>query len=131
MLKVAAFGTFDLFHLGHQHFLKEAKAQGDWLDVVIARDQNVRVSKGSLPVLNELERYRLVAQSKLAHEVHLGNKQDRLQILKVLNPDIIALGFDQKAPIAQIKKILPGVKIVRLSSYFPEKYKSSILRKTI
>lgn len=39
--KVMAFGTFDLFHPGHQYYLSEASKSGDELIVVIARDLRV------------------------------------------------------------------------------------------
>ena len=38
MVKVMATGTFDILHLGHIYFLKEAKKLGDTLAVVVATD---------------------------------------------------------------------------------------------
>ena len=40
--KVICFGTFDILHLGHVNFFKQAKSLGDELVVVIARDVNVK-----------------------------------------------------------------------------------------
>jgi len=37
MVKVMATGTFDLLHMGHIYYLKEAKKLGDKLVTVIAR----------------------------------------------------------------------------------------------
>ncbi|MCD4694128.1 adenylyltransferase/cytidyltransferase family protein, partial [bacterium] len=49
MIKVMCFGTFDNLHLGHLFYLKEAKKFGDYLVVVIARDNNVKKIKGRCP----------------------------------------------------------------------------------
>ena len=45
MVKVMATGTFDLLHMGHIYYLKEAKKLGDILSVVVARDSTVRKLK--------------------------------------------------------------------------------------
>ena len=45
MVKVMATGTFDLLHMGHIYFLKEAKKLGDTLCVVVATDVTVRKLK--------------------------------------------------------------------------------------
>ena len=47
--KVMVFGTFDIFHKGHENFLKQAKKLGDCLTVVVARDETVL--KFKLPFL--------------------------------------------------------------------------------
>ena len=41
MKKVMTFGSFDVLHKGHEHYLKEAKSYGDYLIVVVARDENI------------------------------------------------------------------------------------------
>jgi len=46
LVKVLAFGTFDILHPGHEFYLKEAKKHGDILDVVVARDSTVEKIKG-------------------------------------------------------------------------------------
>ncbi|HLC71304.1 MAG TPA: adenylyltransferase/cytidyltransferase family protein, partial [Candidatus Nanoarchaeia archaeon] len=38
MKTVMCFGTFDILHPGHLHYLQQAKKYGDYLMVVIARD---------------------------------------------------------------------------------------------
>jgi len=42
MSRVMATGVFDILHLGHLHFLMEAKSLGDELVVVVATDATVR-----------------------------------------------------------------------------------------
>ncbi|KAK3848093.1 MAG: hypothetical protein J3R72DRAFT_429847 [Linnemannia gamsii] len=50
-------GTFDLFHVGHIEFLKQAKARGDYLVVGVYDDATVRAIKGPLhPLMSMHER---------------------------------------------------------------------------
>ena len=35
------FGSFDILHEGHKHYLQEAKSFGDYLVVIVARDENI------------------------------------------------------------------------------------------
>ena len=46
---VMAFGTFDILHEGHENFLKQAKALGNFLLVVIARDKTVKQIRANHP----------------------------------------------------------------------------------
>ena len=38
MIKVITYGTYDLFHYGHQRLLERAKALGDYLIVGVTAD---------------------------------------------------------------------------------------------
>jgi cytidyltransferase-like protein len=124
-----AAGVFDFFHPGHRFFLEQAKALGDRLVVVVARDENVVRIKKQLPFFGETERKQQVEQSAIANEVLLGNRSaDFLQIIERVNPQIIAFGYDQKIP-ERLKRKYPQIKIVQLSSHNPSSYKSSEFRK--
>ena len=57
MKKVIVFGTFDVVHQGHIHMLKEAREYGDFLIVVVARDDIVCEIKGKKPTNNEDKRF--------------------------------------------------------------------------
>jgi len=133
MKQIAAFGTFDHFHPGHKAFLKQAKKLGKSLLVVVARDNNVEKIKGRLPQNNENERKKEVQNSKIANKVILGSKTNNyFQTLRTYKIDTIALGYDQKPTITQLKKALKrhrlrNLEIIRLKPYNPNKYKSSFI----
>lgn len=126
--KVMVFGTFDIIHKGHLHFLAEAKNLGDLLVVIVARDATVKELKGELPWNNEHERLRNIKMSGLADTAKLGSTGDKHRVIREEKPDIIALGYDQRAFTENLDKIVPDIKIVRLSAYQPEKYKSSKIK---
>ena len=88
-----ATGTFDLLHLGHIYYLKEAKSLGDRLAVVIATDSTVRRLKHE-PINPEKIRLELIKELKIVDEAYIGYEEDMYEIVKEIKPDIIALGFD-------------------------------------
>jgi FAD synthetase len=131
MTKVLVFGTFDGLHPGHINFFAQAKKLGNKLTAVVARDVTVNQVKGCFPKRSELLRLRAVKQCKLIDEAMLGNFDDPYEIIKKIRPDIIALGYDQTSFTAnlesELKKAAIPAKILRLKSYKPKKYHSSVL----
>ena len=132
---VMAFGTFDLFHAGHENYLKQAQELGDELMVIIARDETVKKIKGQAATQNERQRLKNVRLSGLADKVILGYKGDKHKVLRKFRPDIIALGYDQFVFTQRLEKTLIDLKlnatVMRLQPYFPQIYKSSLLRKNM
>jgi FAD synthetase len=127
--KVMAFGTFDILHPGHTSVLKSAKKLGDYLVVVIARDATVLKLKGRKPLFNERVRLKNLKKLDIADKVRLGNLGDKYKVIKDEKPDVIALGYDQKFFVDDLKNVVgKNVEIVRLKSYKPKIYKSSKLR---
>ena len=120
MVRVMATGVFDIIHLGHVYFLKEAKKLGDELVVVVATDKTAAQLK-HIPVTSQDMRVKLVGELKPVDKAVLGYEDDRYKIVKELKPDIIALGYDQKHDEEVIKKDLAemgmDVKVVRLEPF--------------
>lgn len=133
--KVMAFGTFDLFHAGHENYLRQAKALGDYLIVVIGRDKTVKVIKGRTPLNTENQRLKAVEASKIADKVILGFHGDKYKVLRKYRPNIIALGYDQFIFTQRLEKTIIDLGldavIHRLQPYQPQVWKSSLLRKQI
>jgi FAD synthetase len=97
MKRIMAVGVFDLLHAGHLHYLEQAKALGGHLTVVVAHDDTVRKRKHE-PVTGQDLRKRMVEGMKPVDEVVIGNPPDVpiFDILPTINPDVIALGYDQE-----------------------------------
>ena len=131
--KVLVFGSFDLIHEGHKYFFNEAKKLGDELIVVVARDSTIRKFKGHEPKFNEEERVLHIKNIENVDKIFLGYEGDKWKIIEEIKPDIIALGYDQNSYTKGLRKGMKErglkVKIVRLKSHKPEKYKSSLLKK--
>ena len=107
MKRVMAVGVFDLLHAGHLHYLEQAKALGDHLTVVVAHDDTVRKRKHE-PVTGQDLRRRMVEGLKPVDDSIIGNPPDVpiFDILPIVNPDIIALGYDQIHAVEKIKSQL-------------------------
>ena len=120
MVKVMATGTFDILHLGHIYFLKEAKKLGDTLAVVVATDSTVRKLKHE-PVNSQDIRLSIIKELKIVDEAYIGYENDIYEIVKEIKPDIIAIGFDQLHDENEIKTQLEkrkiNSKIVRLNEF--------------
>jgi len=91
--RVVAQGTFDLLHPGHVHYLRDAAGMGEELHVIIARSENV--THKTPPVVPDEQRREMVAALKPVDEAHLGHPEDIFVPIERIDPDLIALGYDQ------------------------------------
>ncbi|MFA6272092.1 MAG: adenylyltransferase/cytidyltransferase family protein [Patescibacteria group bacterium] len=133
MKKVMAFGAFDILHPGHVDFFEQAKKHGDYLVVVVARDNTINQVKKHIPQKPQDERLEAVQNHPAVDRAVLGYEDDKYKIIQEIAPDVICLGYDQVAFTelleAKLKEFDLNTKIVRLKPFHPEQYKSSKLNK--
>jgi len=130
---VLASGVFDLLHLGHVRFLEEAKKTGGKnaeLIVIIARDSTVENKKGRRPVMSENQRRALVESLKVVDEAVLGfEKFDLGDVVELIKPDVIALGYDQteveKATKQYVNNHKLDIRVVRIGKFEEDELDSS------
>ncbi|WP_276272436.1 FAD synthase [Haloarcula litorea] len=104
MTRVVAQGTFDLLHPGHVHYLRDAEAMGDELHVIVAR--SVNVTHKEPPVVPDEQRRDMVGALKPVDEAHLGHPEDIFVPIEHIEPDVIALGYDQHHDTDQLRHAL-------------------------
>lgn len=136
MKRIMIFGTFDMIHPGHVDLFRQARALDvePYLIVSIARDTSVSRIKGTAARNNENERLGVVQAHPLVDDVLLGDEEGYMHHIKSVNPDIIALGYDQVGEyVDHLEESLRAAnmttEIVYLKAYQPELYKTSILSK--
>lgn len=134
MIKVIAFGSFDLFHKGHEDYFRQAKELGDYLIVVVSRENNLNKFKGREQWFSEDERLEIVSKDRNVDKAVLGNKDDILKVVVDEKPDVLCIGFDQFIKEDWLeeelkKRGLKDFRIERAKPYKPEIYKSSKLKK--
>ncbi|MDP3770935.1 MAG: adenylyltransferase/cytidyltransferase family protein [bacterium] len=133
MKRVLAFGVFDLIHPGHLAFLRQARRLGDELIVVVTRDDAAEREKGRRPRLTVRERMGLVAGVRWVDRVVIGDPPHRyFSVLRLLKPDVIALGYDQPCDIPAFRRTLaslglPAPRVVRLRAHAGGRYHTSVL----
>jgi FAD synthetase len=120
--RILAAGKFDILHLGHLAYLEQAKELGGdegELIVVIALDKTIEEERGAPPVFPQEQRRRIVESLKVVDKAVLGfETNDHSKIVLDVNPDIVALGYDQKTDMDKLQKLFYErglkTKIIRL-----------------
>jgi D-beta-D-heptose 7-phosphate kinase/D-beta-D-heptose 1-phosphate adenosyltransferase len=88
-------GCFDLLHVGHVRYLRQAKNLGDLLVVGINSDSSIRRLKGpARPVQPQQDRSELLAALACVDFVTLFDEDTPLTLIELLRPDILVKGAD-------------------------------------
>lgn len=116
--KVVVFtnGCFDLLHVGHVRYLKEAKDTGDVLVVGLNSDKSVRRLKGSgRPIVSEVERAEILISLRSVDYVVIFDDPDPLRLILAIRPDVLVKGEDwEEEDIIGAKEVRSwGGRIVR------------------
>ena len=90
-------GCFDIFHVGHSRYLRQASTYGDILVVGVNSDSSVKRLKGpERPIISENERMELLADLESVSYVVKFEEDTPYELIKKLQPDIITKGGDYK-----------------------------------
>jgi D-beta-D-heptose 7-phosphate kinase/D-beta-D-heptose 1-phosphate adenosyltransferase len=108
-------GCFDLLHLGHVRYLREAKKLGDILMVGLNSDASVRRLKGrERPYVSEMERAEILASLECVDYVTIFSESRPDNLIDLIRPDFHVKGGDYKASQLPEKKLVQrlGGKVV-------------------
>jgi cytidyltransferase-like protein len=124
-------GVFDLIHPGHIHTLKAAKAHGDVLVVVVARQSTAQKIKKYRKIYHDEKLRRdLVTALNFVDLALIGKEGTLYDTVEYVKPNVIALGYDQahsEKDIAEsCKKRNLNVQVIRLSTPIPGSKSSKI-----
>ena|SRR2546428_5607967 len=88
-------GVFDLLHVGHTRYLRQARALGDTLIVGVNSDRSVRANKGdSRPITSETDRAEIVAALACVEAAVIFDEDTPVRLIRALQPDILVKGAD-------------------------------------
>lgn len=88
-------GCFDLLHIGHVRYLKEARSLGEFLVVAINSDSSVKQLKGpSRPIQTELDRAEILASLASVDATIIFNESTPELLIQSIKPDILVKGGD-------------------------------------
>ena len=124
-------GVFDLIHPGHIHTLKAAKSEGDVLVVIVARTSTALKIKQNRKIFHDENlRKELVSSLNFVDLVLVGREGNLYDSVEYVQPNIIALGYDQahgeKEVAENCRKRNINVRVVRLSTPIPGSKSSDI-----
>ncbi|HET6515771.1 MAG TPA: adenylyltransferase/cytidyltransferase family protein [Thermodesulfovibrionales bacterium] len=87
-------GCFDLLHVGHVRYLREAKGLGDILVVALNTDRSVSRLKRGRPITPEDQRAEVVAGLEMVDYVTLFDEDTPYALIAFLTPDVLVKGGD-------------------------------------
>lgn len=90
-------GCFDILHVGHVQYLREARKTGDLLILGLNSDASVRAIKGEKrPLVPQGERAEVVASLMSVDYITVFDETTPLKLIEYLRPDILVKGGDWK-----------------------------------
>jgi len=90
-------GCFDILHVGHVRYLREARKTGDLLILGLNSDASVRAIKGEKrPLVPQGERAEVIASLDVVDYVTLFDDPTPLRLIEYLRPDVLVKGGDWK-----------------------------------
>jgi rfaE bifunctional protein nucleotidyltransferase chain/domain len=100
-------GCFDIIHVGHVRYLKEARQLGSVLVVALNSDSSIARIKPGRPVVPETQRAEVVACLAMVDYVTLFSEDTPLELIEFLRPDVLAKGGDWKKEEIVGSEIVP------------------------
>jgi len=89
-------GCFDILHVGHVKYLKQARRLGDVLIVGLNSDRSVSAIKPGRPLNPEKNRAEVLAALTAVDYVVVFHETTPYSLIKVVKPDILVKGGDWK-----------------------------------
>jgi rfaE bifunctional protein nucleotidyltransferase chain/domain len=109
-------GCFDVLHVGHIRYLKDAAKVADVLVVGVNGDESVRMLKGEgRPVMPESERAEIIDALRGVDYVVVFDEKSPSRLLQLLQPDFQCKGTDYTAesvPEAELVKSYGGKVVI-------------------
>jgi D-beta-D-heptose 7-phosphate kinase/D-beta-D-heptose 1-phosphate adenosyltransferase len=88
-------GCFDLLHVGHIRYLREARASGDCLVIGLNSDQSIRdIKDPARPLIAEEQRAEVLAALECVDYIILFDEADPFQLIEEVRPDVLVKGAD-------------------------------------
>jgi D-beta-D-heptose 7-phosphate kinase/D-beta-D-heptose 1-phosphate adenosyltransferase len=104
-------GCFDIVHVGHVRYLREAGKLGDILVVGLNSDRSVSSLKSGRPVTPEVQRAEVLAALEMVDYVVVFDEEtpQRAEVLAALEMVDYVVVFDEETPYELIKLLKPDV----------------------
>ncbi len=94
-------GTFDLLHIGHVRYFKEARKYGDILIVTLTADEFV-LKGADRPIFNESLRAEMIAALEYVDYVSIVKDKTAIPAIEAIKPDYYVKGSEYKDSLNDI-----------------------------
>lgn len=124
-------GCFDLLHVGHVRYLKQAKNLGDRLVVGLNSDASVRRLKGpQRPLVSENYRKEMLLSLSCVDVVEIFEEDTPLNLIKKIKPDVLVKGGDYSpSEIVGSKEVLESGGEVKSLEFYEGFSTTALLKK--
>lgn len=132
-VKIAATnGCFDILHVGHVKYLKEAKKCGDVLVVGLNSDVSVKMLKGETrPINPQSDRAQVLAALNCVDYVVIFDEISPIELLKSIKPDVYVKGADYTLEtLPEAKPLLTLGIDIKFVDFVEGKSTSNIIKKS-
>ncbi|HAK89746.1 MAG TPA: D-glycero-beta-D-manno-heptose 1-phosphate adenylyltransferase [Nitrospiraceae bacterium] len=102
-------GCFDIIHIGHVRYLKDAKKLGNVLIIGLNSDSSVAGIKPGRPINKESHRAEVLASLHMVDYVTIFSEDTPYELIKFLEPDVLVKGGDWKKDDIVGSDIVPEV----------------------
>ncbi|MEA1927542.1 MAG: D-glycero-beta-D-manno-heptose 1-phosphate adenylyltransferase [Candidatus Auribacterota bacterium] len=90
-------GCFDLLHVGHLRYLRQARDEGDLLILGLNSDRSVRELKGiNRPFVPQEERAEILSALLMVDFIVIFDERTPLELIKEIRPNVLVKGGDWK-----------------------------------
>lgn len=87
---ISTSGCFDILHAGHVQYLREAKAKGDILVIMLNSDVSVRMLKGaSRPIVCQEDRAYVLEALEMVDYICIFDEQTPCELIRQIQPDAV------------------------------------------
>lgn len=111
-------GCFDLLHVGHVRYLREARSCGDYLVIGLNSDRSIQSIKGEKrPILPQEQRAEVLAALEFVDLVVIFDELDPLPLISLVQPDVLVKGADWEYDEIIGREVVEqgGGRVVRIS----------------
>ena len=87
-------GCFDILHIGHVRYLKDAAGLGDVLIVGLNSDSSISRIKPGRPLTPESERAEILSSLSVVDFITIFDEEPPYELIREVQPDILVKGSD-------------------------------------
>ena len=125
-------GCFDIIHIGHVRYLKEAKGLGDVLIIGLNSDRSISSIKPDRPINPQNHRAEVLSSLEMVDYVVLFDEETPYELIKLIQPDVLVKGGDYEvANIAGAAEVLAAGGRVLTLPFHPGFSSTSIIAKHV